>query len=136
MLHEKMTFLSAINDAEKCLNVCAIIVYSFVFSFQDGELDKCNYTCMLWIILIIVSDKQPPLLGSPCTFFKLVTNGVWPKNGGTSKRWYDILCMVIIFGIIDPIQVILKIEYRLSLSLGGVCSIANYSVVYEETQSN
>ena len=49
---------------------------------------------------------------------------------------------------IEPIRVILKIEYRLSRRYGGggggggagrgggVCSLANYNVAYEETQSN
>ena len=49
------------------------------------------------------------------------------------------------FGIIEPILVILKIEYRLSrryegggggVEVGSICSLANYSVVGEETQSN
>ena len=51
---------------------------------------------------------------------------------------YIIIVLVIFFipfGIIEPIQVILKIEYRIS-RLGGVCSLANYSVAYEENQSN
>ena len=39
------------------------------------------------------------------------------------------------FGIIDPILVILKIEYHKPV-LGGVCSLGNYSVAYEATQSN
>ena len=48
--------------------------------------------------------------------------------------------IVIFFGIIEPSLFILKIEYRLSRrwvgrgSGGGVCSFANYSVAYEETQ--
>ena len=52
----------------------------------------------------------------------------------------------IFFGIIEPILVILKIEYCLSRRKGGaggggggeggVCSLANYNVAYEETQSN
>ena len=46
------------------------------------------------------------------------------------------------FGIIEPILVILKNRIPLKPTLGawvgagGVCSLANYSVVYEETQSN
>ena len=53
------------------------------------------------------------------------------------------------FGIIELILVILKIEYRFSQRQwgggggrggggggGGVCSLANYSVAYEETKSN
>ena len=44
------------------------------------------------------------------------------------------------FGIIEPILVILKIEYRISRRYGvgrwSVCSFANYIVAYEEIQSN
>ena len=46
-LYTKMDIVSAIKDAEECLYVYAFGVYSFVFSFQDGELDTCNHTCML-----------------------------------------------------------------------------------------
>ena len=37
------------------------------------------------------------------------------------------------FRIIEPLLIILKIEYRLSRRVGSVCSLANYSVAYEET---
>ena len=40
------------------------------------------------------------------------------------------------FGNIEPILVILKIEYPFKPALEGVSSLANYSVAYEETQSN
>ena len=58
---------------------------------------------------------------------------------------YEKQSYFISFGIIESILlVILKIEYRLSwMGKGGggggvglVCSLANYSVAYEETQSN
>ena len=39
------------------------------------------------------------------------------------------------FGIIEPIPVILN-RIPLKPALGGVCSLANYSFEYEETQSN
>ena len=37
------------------------------------------------------------------------------------------------FEIIEPILVTLKIEYRLKAGASGVCSLANYTAVYEET---
>ena len=36
----------------------------------------------------------------------------------------------------EPILVILKKRIPLKPALGGLCSLANYSVAYEETQSN
>ena len=41
-----MDLFSAIKDNEEYLYVYAFSVYIFVFSFQDGELDTCNHTCM------------------------------------------------------------------------------------------
>ena len=42
------------------------------------------------------------------------------------------LACVIIISVNMPILATLKIIYR----LGGVCSLANYSIAYEKTQSN
>ena len=40
------------------------------------------------------------------------------------------------FEIIEPILVIFENRISLKSALGGVCSLANYNVAYEETQSN
>ena len=40
------------------------------------------------------------------------------------------------YEVIDPIQVILKIEYRLSRRYWGVCSLANYNVAQSNRVSD
>ena len=53
--------------------------------------------------------------------------------GFVVRKLYSLCRLYFIsFGIIEPILVILKIKS----ALGGVWSLANYSVTYEETQSN
>ena len=62
--------------------------------------------------------------------------GVVPCGGRKkSPRNHPSAGYFISFGIIEPILVNLKIE-QLKLALWGVCSVANNSIAYEETQSN
>ena len=70
------------------------------------------------------------------TFILLTVTGVVLCGGRKISPHTSSLCRLyfISFGIIEPILVILIIRYPLALE--GICNLANYSVAYEETQSN
>ena len=103
-------------------------------------MQPCKLQCCIW------RDSIKPNLRFSwfCVFFISKGNPFWllfystvagVVPCGSSKKSLHILSWcrlyLISFGIIEPILVILKIEY----SFSRVCSLINYSVAYEETQS-
>ena len=108
---EKKVFVPVFQFFEFCASVGSNVAFFFFFFF-------------LFLFLFVIYSASPFCGALGMLYFVIM---VFP------------LCLLICcfsFGIIVPIPVILKIEYPLKPTLGGVCSLANHSVAYEETQSN
>ena len=117
------------------------IEYRFRGHMQPRKLQCCIWRDSVklslrfsWFWVFFVSKSNPFLI-----LFYSTVDCVVPRGGRKKPPVHRHSAGYIFFSfwIIEPILVILKIEYRFGGRGGGcVCSLANYSVAYKETQSN